>query len=208
VSAHRPLSDDELQALLARTARLADRGWRQQPEAALGLFSLRTGDADDVVHLYAPEDKGRAIVEVLESARQDLPRLAEEVRRLREEIDAARAAAREAAVARPAAAKADKDERPAPARAAEAFAMDDDAASSLAAPFRVGPKEAKAAQTDPLAALSVQVARALQPDAKEIERARLIAMAFAASKGDLDSFWTARKMRSQPGGAGKTAKKK
>ena len=207
MSAHRPLSDDELQALLARTARLGDRGWRQQPEAALGLFSLRTGDADDVVHLYAPEDKGRAIVEVLESARQDVPRLAEEVRRLREEIDAARAAAREAARARPAVEKADKDERPAPARAAEAFAMDDDAASSLAAPFRVGPKEAKAAQTDPLAALSVQVARTLQPDAKEIERARLIALAFAASKGDLDAFWTARKMRSQPG-AGKTARKK
>ena len=207
MSAHRPLSDDELQALLARTARLGDRGWRQQPEAALGLFSLRTGDTDDVVHLYAPEDKGRAIVEVLESARQDVPRLAEEVRRLRDEIDAARAAAREASRARPPAEKADKEERP-PARAAEAFAMDDDAALSLAAPFRVGPKEAKAAQTDPLAALSVQVARALQPDAKEIERARLIAMAFAASKGDLDAFWTARKMRSQPGGAGKTARKK
>jgi hypothetical protein len=207
VSAHRPLSDDELQALLARTARLGDRGWRQQPEAALGLFSLRTGDTDDVVHLYAPEDKGRAIVEVLESARQDVPRLADEVRRLREEIDAARAAAREAVRARPSAEKADKDERPAPARAAESFAMDDDAALSLAAPFRVGPKEAKAAQTDPLAALSVQVARALQPDAKEIERARLIAMAFAASKGDLEAFWTARKMRSQPG-TGKTARKK
>jgi hypothetical protein len=65
----------------------------------------------------------------------------------------------------------------------------------------------KAAQTDPLAALSVQVAKALQPDAKEIERARLIAMAFAASKGDLEAFWAARKMRTQPG-AGKTAGKK
>ena len=157
------------------------------------------------MHLYAPEEKGRAIVEVLESARQDVPRLAEEVRRLREEIDAARAAAREAARARP----AEKDESGRRRREPrEAFAMDDDAASSLAAPFRVGPKETKAAQTDPLAALSVQVARALQPDAKEIERARLIAMAFAASKGDLEAFWTARKMRSQPAGGGKTARKK
>jgi hypothetical protein len=85
--------------------------------------------------------------------------------------------------------------------------MDDDAALSLAAPFRVGPKEMKAAQTDPLAALSVQVAKALQPDAKEIERARLIAMAFAASKGDLDAFWAARKMRTPPAG-GKTGRKK
>jgi hypothetical protein len=85
--------------------------------------------------------------------------------------------------------------------------MDDEAALSLAAPFRVGPKEMKAAQTDPLAALSVQVAKALQPDAKELERARLIAMAFAASKGDLDAFWAARKMRTQSTG-GKTSRKK
>jgi hypothetical protein len=204
VSANRPLSDDELTAILERAARLGDRGWRQQPEAGLGVFALRVADADDAVHLYAPPDKGRAIVETLESARQDLPRLAEEVRRLREEADRARAAAREAARARP----AEKGERPAaPPRAAEAFAVDDDAALSLAAPFRVGPKEMKAAQTDPLAALSVQVAKALQPDAKEIERARLIAMAFAASKGDLDAFWSARKMRTSSTG-GKTSRKK
>jgi hypothetical protein len=205
MSSHRPLSDDELKGILDRVARLSDRGWRQQPDAGLGVFTLRVADADEPVHLYAPSDKGRAIVEALESARQDLPRLAEEVRRLRVEADSARAAAREAARGRPA---ADKAERPAPPpRAAEPFAMDDDAALSLAAPFRVGPKEMKAAQTDPLAALSVQVAKALQPDAKEIERARLIAMAFAASKGDLDAFWTARKMRSQPGAA-KAARKK
>jgi hypothetical protein len=204
VSANRPLSDDELEAILERAARLGDRGWRQQPEAGLGVFTLRAADADDAVHLYAPKDKGRAIVETLESARQDLPRLAEEVRRLREEADSARAAAREAGRSRP----AEKGERPpAPPRAAEAFAVDDDSALSLAAPFRVGPKEMKAAQTDPLAALSVQVAKALQPDAKEIERARLIAMAFAASKGDLDAFWAARKMRTQPRGA-KTSRKK
>ena len=205
MSPGRTLTDDELAAILERVARLGDRGWRQQPEAGLGVFTLRVADADDAVHLYAPADKGRAIVETLESARQDLPRLAEEVRRLRDEADAARASAREAARARP----AEKAERPAAAapRPAEAFAMDDDAALSLAAPFRVGPKEMKAAQTDPLAALSVQVAKALQPDAKEIERARLIAMAFAASKGDLDAFWSARKMRTQPGAA-KAAKKK
>jgi len=204
VSANRPLSDDELQAILERAARLGDRGWRQQPEAGLGVFTLRAADADDAVHLYAPKDKGRAIVESLESARQDLPRLAEEVRRLREEADRARTAARDAARSRP----AENGEPPAaPPRAAEAFAVDDDSALSLAAPFRVGPKEMKAAQTDPLAALSVQVAKALQPDAKEIERARLIAMAFAASKGDLDAFWAARKMRTQPTGA-KTSRKK
>jgi len=209
----RPLSDEELQALLARVARLGERGWRQAAEKGLALFALRAADADDVVHLYASADKGRAIVETLESARQDVPRLAEEVKRLRQEIDAARASLRDAARSRPADRDKDKDtvtERAAPAsaRAAEAFAVDDAASLGLAAPFRVGPKEMKAAQTDPLAALSVQVARALQPDARDVERARLIAMAFAASKGDLDAFWTARKMRSVPGAGGKTARKK
>jgi hypothetical protein len=204
MSTNRPLSDDELKAVLERVARLGDRGWRQQPDAGLGLFTLRMADADEAVHLYAAADKGRTIVETLESARQDLPRLVEEVRRLRAEADNARASARETARARP----PSKDERPAPPpRPAETFAMDDDAALSLAAPFRVGPKEMKAAQTDPLAALSVQVAKALQPDAKEIERARLIAMAFAASKGDLDAFWSARKMRTQSTG-GKRPRKK
>jgi len=192
MSPSRPPTDEELDAMIARTARLGDRGWRQPAAAGLGLFAQRAADADDVVHLYAPPEKGRAIVEALEAARQDVPRLAEEVKRLRGEIEGARAAAREARAARP----AEKSERPEPKRAPEAaFAIDDDAALGLAAPFRVGPKEAKAAQTDPLVALAVQVARALQPDAKEIERARLIAMAFAAAKGDLDAFWAARKMR-------------
>jgi hypothetical protein len=204
LSAGRPLSEDELKAMVARAAELGDRGWRQQPDAGLGVFTLRAADADDAVHLYAPGAKGRAIVEALESARQDLPRLAEEVRRLRQEIDAARAAAREAGRPRP----AEKDARPAPPAAAEAFALDEEAGLGLSAPFRVGPKESKAAQTDPLVALSVQVARALQADAKDVERARLIAMAFAASKGDLDGFWSARRMRTQAAGGKRAAKKK
>jgi hypothetical protein len=202
MSPSRPPTDEELDAMIARAARLGDRGWRQQPAAGLGLFAQRAADADDIVHLYAPEEKGRAIVEALEAARQDVPRLAEEVKRLREEIERARAAAREARAARP----AEKSERPEPKRAAEAFAIDDDAGLGLAAPFRVGPKEAKAAQTDPLVALAVQVARALQPDAREIERARLIAMALAASRGDMDAFWAARKMRTTR--AAPTARKK
>ena len=202
MSPSRPPTDEELDAMIARAARLGDRGWRQQPAAGLGLFAQRAAAADDIVHLYAPEEKGRAIVEALEAARQDVPRLAEEVKRLRDEIESARAASREARAARP----AEKSERPEPKRAPEAFAIDDDAGLGLAAPFRVGPKEAKAAQTDPLVALAVQVARALQPDVREIERARLIAMALAASRGDMDAFWAARKMRTTK--AAPTARKK
>jgi hypothetical protein len=83
MSPSRPPTDDELDAMIARAARLGDRGWRQPSAAGLGLFAQRAADADDVVHLYAPQEKGRAIVEALESARQDVPRLAEEVKRLR-----------------------------------------------------------------------------------------------------------------------------
>ena len=119
-----------------------------------------------------------------------MPRLVAEVQRLRAEVEAL---------------QSEKDQRggqPRPPRSPPRRAAPRRPRRSttttrlaLAAPFHVGPKEMKAAATDPLAALSVQVARALLPDAKEVERARLIAMAFAASRGQMDDFWAARKMR-------------
>jgi hypothetical protein len=63
----------------------------------------------------------------------------------------------------------------------------------------------KAAKDDPLVALAVQVAKALQSDAREVERARLIAMAFAAARGDTAGFWAARAQR---GAKAKAEKKK
>jgi hypothetical protein len=39
------------------------------------------------------------------------------------------------------------------------------------------------------------VARALGEGASDVDRARLIAMALAASQGDMDRFWEARKQR-------------
>jgi hypothetical protein len=35
----------------------------------------------------------------------------------------------------------------------------------------------------------------MAPDGSELDRARLIAMAFAASRGDMDAFWAARTQR-------------
>jgi len=58
-----------------------------------------------------------------------------------------------------------------------------------------------------LAALAVQVARATSEGASEKEKARLIAMAFTASEGDLEGFWEARRSRKAPGAAGKTSKR-
>lgn len=188
-----------MDALVGRAEVLPDRGWRQQEGGGVDLFVLRAPD-DEIVHLYARRERGQALVEGLDAARVELPRLVEEVRRLRAQLDEQRA--------RPAGPPEAKAQAPAQAQTptrAEPAAVDDEGALSLAAPFRVGPREVRAAKDDPLAALSVQVARALSGDAKEVERARLIAMAFAASRGDMEAFWSARRMRTTPG-AGKKKK--
>jgi hypothetical protein len=193
--APRPPTHSELEDLAARADAAPSGAWRRQEGALLAHFTLRLAGGGGDAHLYAPEAAAEAVTRLLEAAREDLPRLVAEVRRLREEVDALQGekSARPAAV-------------PAPRRPpAETMELDEDAPLGLAAPFHVGPKEMKAAAQDPLAALAVQVSRALLPDAKEIERARLIAMAFAATRGQMDDFWAARKMRS----AGKkTAAKK
>ena len=187
--AQRPPTTSELQALAAHADAAPAGSWRKQEGGGLEHFTLRGSAGKGDLHLYAPAEAAEAITRLLEAARADMPRLVAEVQRLRTEVETLQAE------------KDRRPERPAPAPAAKSRAsmddieIDDDSALALAAPFHVGPKEMKAAATDPLAALSVQVARALLPDAKEIERARLIAMAFAASRGQMDDFWAARKMR-------------
>jgi hypothetical protein len=191
--AARPPTDTELHELAARAAAAPGGAWRKQDGGALDHFSLRGAPGTADLHLYAPAETGSAVTRLLDAARADLPRLVAEVQRLRAEVEALQSEAARRAE-RPAAGPVlvSAPRRP----AAETQEIDDDdAVLALAAPFHVGPKEMKAAASDPLAALSVQVARALLPDAKEVERARLIAMAFAASRGQMDDFWAARKMR-------------
>lgn len=185
------LSEEQLAALEKGAAPVGAVGWRHQP-SALDVFILR--GQDETVHLYASKERGEAILEALESAREDIPRLVAEVRRLRAEVEETRTQKRE----EPAPAAADR-------RAPVLEVSEDEAPLGLAAPFRVGPREMKAAKDDPLVALAVQVAKALQSDAREIERARLIAMAFAAARGDTEGFWAARAQRSTKA---KTDKKK
>ena len=104
---------------------------------------------------------------------QTLPRLLEQLRAARREGEAlGQALEREKA-------EREKAARDSPARPSA----------------RVAREAAAAARTDPLSALAVQVARALSPDAGPVERARLIAMAFAAAQGDLEAFWAARRQR-------------
>jgi hypothetical protein len=146
------------------------------------------------IPLRLEEDRsGRAIVLPDDGAVRALravPSLVAEVRRLRQRVAEAEA----------------KQERKAHAPVAERSEVRvetlDDLGSLLSAPFRVSPRAADAAKTEPLAALAVQVARATAEEAPEKEKARLIAMAFAASEGDLDAFWEARRSRKAPG-AGK-----
>ncbi|HEX6738299.1 MAG TPA: hypothetical protein VF310_08515 [Vicinamibacteria bacterium] len=143
---------------------------------------------------FETERDGRGVVRPEEAAlraHRAVPRLVEEVRRLRRELDATRdeakrAAARPAAAASaPAARRRDDEDSPAA----------EELGSLLAAPFRVSSEATSAAKDDPLMALAVQVARGLAEDASELDRARLLAMAFAASEKDMEAFWAARRRR-------------
>ena len=69
---------------------------------------------------------------------------------------------------------------------------------SMIGTFRADdPRIKAAAKKDPLMALAVQVAKATAPDATELDQARLRAMATAASRGDLETFWSASTERSK-----------
>jgi hypothetical protein len=147
---------------------------------------------------FETERDGRGVVrpdEAAVRAHRALPRLVEEVRRLRRELEATQEEARRTA-SRPAA----------PARPAEPAPAADELASLLTSPFRVSSEATRTAKDDPLVALAVQVARGLAEDASELDRARLLAMAFAASQRDLEAFWEARRRRTA--GAKVAAKKK
>jgi hypothetical protein len=123
---------------------------------------------------------------------QTLPRVLEDLSASRRELDSLRAALEKE---REKAREKTVPPSPRPARTEREEEEAEAAGALLAAPFRVSAKTAAAARTDPLSALAVQVAKALSPDASPVERARLIAMAFAASQGDLETFWTARRQR-------------
>jgi hypothetical protein len=146
------------------------------------------------VPLRLEEDRaGRAYVkpdEGVVQALRALPGLVSEVRRLRQQVEDLEAS--QERHAQKASARVTEREPP----PAETL---DDLGSLLSAAFRVSPRAVSAAKTEPLAALAVQVARATADGASDKEKARLIAMAFAASEGDLDGFWEARRSRKAPG---------
>lgn len=131
--------------------------------------------------------------ELADALAQKLPRVRDDLRASRSEADSLRAALEKEKSSQEKARASTGS--PARARSAAEDQQAEDAGALLAAPFRVSARAAAAARTEPLSALAVQVAKALSPDASPVERARLIAMAFAATQGDLESFWAARRQR-------------
>jgi hypothetical protein len=159
--------------------------WRREA-SGLELRSLRRDDG--TAYLLADPAVADEIVATLDRAPREAEQLRDRLERLEAEIEEAREQARAAR------------REPAPARAGKRPAPTDGELESvplaLVAPFRADRALTAKAERDPLLALAVQASNALQPDASELDRARLAAMAFAASRGDMDAFWGARKQRS------------
>jgi hypothetical protein len=176
-------SDDGAE-LLRRAQELAERPRRTEGDA---LEMTTLGRGDDAIRLYARHDVAGALLAVLDALPRALARAHEEAGDLRDELEKARAGLAAEAVPR------------APGRSTpdpKATATLENVPVALVAPFHPTPRTLAAAKSDPLVALAVQATKAMQPDAQEIERARLLAMAFAASQGDMERFWAARRQRS------------
>jgi hypothetical protein len=159
--------------------------WRREA-AGLELRALRRDEG--TLYLLAEPALADELVETLDHAPRAIEQLRERVARLEGEIEETREQGR-------------TERRDAKAsRGAKRAAGDDAALESvplaLVAPFRADRALTAKAERDPLLALAVQASHALQTDASELDRARLAAMAFAASRGDMDAFWAARKQRS------------
>src|SRR6187455_3352411 len=98
----RPPTGAELEDLAKRADRAPAGSWRKQEGDALDHFTLRGGSGD--LHLYAPAEAGEAVTRLLEAARADLPRLVDEVRRVRAEVETLQSESRPAAKPAPPAA--------------------------------------------------------------------------------------------------------
>ncbi len=187
----KPNGTPDVDGLARRLDGLARRRW----SSADGLACLTLGAGEAEITLYARPAAAAAFLEtvgaagaVLEDARAEVATLQRRVETLERQVAAARDA--EPDSRRPAAAR-----RGATTAGARAATLED-LPAALIAPFHPDARTLKAATENPLVALAVQAARTMQPEAGELERARLLAMAYAASTGDMTRFWAARTQRS------------
>lgn len=182
--------DDRPDLTLAGTWR------RDDDQEALQRWVLRTGGDRHEIWTDA------ATAEKLFAMLASLPRAVERLERERDRLDAEveRVTASRDALTKSARADAGKSGPvltavPSSKTSGGALA---DVPLSMIGTFRVDdPRIKAAAKKDPLMALAVQVAKATAPDASELEQARLRAMATAASRGDLETFWSASTERSK-----------
>jgi hypothetical protein len=170
-------------AVEERLAALARRRWSVDRE---GLSRLSHGSGADEIVVYARRGAADALVETLSEAADELTAAHAELDTLRTRV----ADLEDEASARDAGGKS------AAKASARKPATLEDVPAALIAPFHPSPRTLETAKKDPLTALAVQAAKAMQADAKELDRARLLAMAFAASEGDMQRFWEARAQRS------------
>ncbi len=186
-----PSRDDDLDLTLAGT-------WRRDGDLTLERWTLRSGGKS--YELWTDRPTADALFALLAALPSAVARLQRERDGLAHEVEKLTDA--NAEVTRTAKAKAEPAR---PVLAAVPRSITKSGGASLAdvplamiGTFRADdPRVKAAAKKDPLMALAVQVAKALAPDASELDQARLRAMATAVSRGDLDTFWSASTERSR-----------
>ena len=159
--------------------------WKRDDER-LARWTLRAGGA--LYAFTADDETGTAIV----SALQRLPEVIDALRKERDTLAAERDDLQDElkhAAKRPMPAQHGPAAAPRPAAGTSTSLAD--VPLSMIGTFSVSPKVQAAAKKDPLMALVVQIDKAMKPEASDLDRARLLAMAAAVSRGDLDTFWAA-----------------
>jgi hypothetical protein len=169
----------------------------QRDDGSLEQWTLRSGDR--TLRFAADRATGNAITRALAAVPEVIAKLQNKIEALAAEVDELHEALDEAKRRPPA--------PPAPAAKAAASASPKAAKPELSSlehvplamigGFTLTPKLKTAAKKDPLVALAVQVDKAMAPDANDLDRARLIAMANAVARGDLATFWSASTERSK-----------
>lgn len=185
--------DPDLPAELA-----AVTGDWQREDASLEQWTLRAGDRP--LRFAADRATGNAITRGLAAVPELVAKLQNKNHALAEEIDQLHAAL-DAAKRRPAApataAAAVKSAVPPSKAAKPELSSLEHVPLAMIGGFTLTPKLKDAAKKDPLVALAVQVDKAMSPDASDLDRARLVAMANAIARGDLATFWSASTERSK-----------
>jgi hypothetical protein len=169
----------------------------QREDAALEQWTLRSGDRP--VRFAADRASGNAITRGLAVVPELVAKLQNKNAALAAEIDQLHAAL-DAAKRRPAApptAAVVKAATPPPKATKPELTSLEHVPLAMIGGFTLTPKLKAAAKKDPLVALAVQVDKAMSPDASDLDRARLVAMANAIARGDLATFWSASTERSK-----------